>query len=157
MTGVIMRALLLGTALLAGSTPAAADVVTASSNGFEVRETVNLAVRPEAAFAAFGNIGGWWDAQHTYSGDSSNLRLTLTPGGCFCERFPDGGGIEHMRVTFVEPGKHLILTGTLGPLLYEASRSPAARRSRSITARRDSSRAAPTSSRPESTRSWRTN
>ena len=77
--------------------------------------------RPSAAFAAFGNIGGWWDAQHTYSGDSSNLRLTLTPGGCFCERFPDGGGIEHMRVTFVEPGKHLILTGTLGPLLYEAT------------------------------------
>jgi hypothetical protein len=112
---------LVAIAVLAGSAPAAADVVTASSNGFEVRETVNLAVKPEAAFAAFGNIGGWWDAQHTYSGDSSNLRLTLTPGGCFCERFPDGGGIEHMRVTFVEPGKHLILTGTLGPLLYEAT------------------------------------
>jgi hypothetical protein len=108
-------------ALLVVPAPAAADVVSASSNGFEVRETVNLAVKPEVAFAAFGNIGAWWDAQHTYSGNSANLSLSLTPGGCFCERFPDGGGIEHMRVTYVEPGKHVILTGTLGPLLYEAT------------------------------------
>jgi hypothetical protein len=108
-------------ALLVVPAPAAADVVSASSNGFEVRETVNLAVKPEVAFAAFGNIGAWWDAQHTYSGNAANLSLSLTPGGCFCERFPDGGGIEHMRVTYVEPGKHVILTGTLGPLLYEAT------------------------------------
>ena len=45
----------------------------------------------------------------------------MTPGGCFCERFPDGGGIEHMHVIYVEPGKHVILTGALGPLLYEAT------------------------------------
>ena len=108
-------------ALMAASAPAQAEVVSASGNGFEVRETAILTVKPEVAFAAFGSIGGWWDPQHTYSGDSANLGLSLTPGGCFCERFPDGGGIEHMRVTYVEPGKHLILTGSLGPLLYEAT------------------------------------
>ncbi len=107
--------------LLAASAPAAADVVSASPNGFEVRHTVNLVVRPEVAFQAFANVAAWWNPEHTYSGSSANLGLALTPGGCFCERFPDGGGIEHMRVTFVEPGKHLILTGTLGPLLYEAT------------------------------------
>jgi len=103
------------------SAPAAAEVVSASSNGFEVRQTVNLVAPPETSFTAFSNIGAWWDPEHTYSGDSANLKLTLTPGGCFCERFPEGGGgIEHMRVTYVEPGKRIILTGALGPLLYEA-------------------------------------
>ena len=101
--------------------PASAEVVSASSNGFEVRETVNLVVPPNIAFAAFADMPAWWDPEHTYSGDSANLKLTLTPGGCFCERFPEGGGgIEHMRVTYVEPGKRIILTGALGPLLYEA-------------------------------------
>lgn len=112
---------LTGILVLAASTPAAADVVSASANGFEVRETVQLVVPPEAAYAAFANIGGWWDPAHSYSGDSANLSLNLTPGGCFCERLPkSGGGIEHLRVTYVEPGKHVVFTGALGPLLYEA-------------------------------------
>ena len=107
-------------ALLATASPAAAEVVSASSNGLEVRETVNLVVPPAAAFDAFRNIGAWWDPEHTYSGDSGNLSLALVPGGCFCERLPKGGGVEHMRVTYIEPGKHVVLTGALGPLLYEA-------------------------------------
>ena len=107
--------------LLCCATPAASEVVKASPNGFEVRHTVNLVIPPEAAFAAFANLGGWWGKDHTYSGNSANLSLSLRPGGCFCERFPDGGGIEHLRVTYVEPGKRLVLTGSLGPLLYEAT------------------------------------
>jgi len=95
--------------------------VSASSNGFEVRETLNLVVPPQIAFAAFGELPRWWDPQHTYSGKSENLTLDLVPGGCLCERFPDGGGIEHMRVTYVDPGKQVVLTGALGPLLYEAA------------------------------------
>ena len=98
--------------------PASAEVVSASSNGFEVRETVNLVVPSNIAFA---DMPAWWDPEHTYSGKSANLSLNLEPGGCFCERFPDGGGIEHMRVTYVEPGKRVVLTGALGPLLYEAT------------------------------------
>ena len=114
-----MRALILGAIALV-STSASAEVVSASSNGFQVRQTVNLVVPPAAAFDAFRNIGAWWDPEHTYSGDSANLSLALVPGGCFCERLPKGGGIEHMRVTYIEPGKHVVLTGALGPLLYEA-------------------------------------
>lgn len=102
--------------------PASAEVVNASSNGFEVRETVPLVVPAEAAFQAFRELPSWWDPEHTYSGNSANLRLDLTPGGCFCERIPKtGGGVEHMRVAYVEPGKHVVLTGSLGPLLYEAT------------------------------------
>jgi uncharacterized protein YndB with AHSA1/START domain len=113
---------LLFIALFAGASPAAAEIVSASSNGFEVRETVNLVVPPATAFDAFRNLPAWWDPEHTYSGDSANLSLSLVPGGCFCERIPKGGGgIEHMRVAYVEPGKHVVLTGALGPLLYEAT------------------------------------
>jgi hypothetical protein len=108
-------------AVLVGTVPARAEVVTASPNGFEVRETVNLVVKPEVAMASFGDIAAWWSAEHTYSGKSENLSLNLVPGGCFCERFPKGGGIEHLRVTYVDPGKRVVLTGPLGPLLYEAT------------------------------------
>jgi hypothetical protein len=108
--------------LLFAATPAYAEVASASSNAFEVRQTVNLVVGPQNAFKAFQNVAGWWDPEHTYSGDSANLSLNLTPGGCFCERTPKvGGGIEHMRVAYVEPGKRVVLTGSLGPLLYEAT------------------------------------
>ena len=107
-------------ALLVAS-PAAAEVVGASNNGFEVRQTINLVVPANIAFQSFADLPRWWDPEHTYSGKSSNLSLNLSPGGCFCERFPDGGGIEHLRVTYVEPGKRVVLTGALGPLLYEAT------------------------------------
>jgi len=86
-----------------------------------VRQTVNLVVPPDLAWSSFASIEAWWDPEHTYSGKSENLSLNLAPGGCFCERFPAGGGIEHMRVTYVDPGKRVVLTGALGPLLYEAA------------------------------------
>jgi uncharacterized protein YndB with AHSA1/START domain len=107
--------------LLAASAPAAAEVVGASANGFEVRQVVPLVVKPEVAFQSFANLPAWWNPEHTYSGKAQNLSLSLTPGGCFCERFPTGGGVEHMRVTYVDPGKRLLMTGALGPLLYEAT------------------------------------
>jgi hypothetical protein len=106
---------------LAGA-PASAEVVSASANGFEVRETVPLVVPPEVTFKAFGDLPAWWDPEHTYSGSSSNLGLDLVAGGCFCERIPKtGGGVEHMHVVFVDPGKRVVLSGPLGPLLYETT------------------------------------
>lgn len=113
--------LIIALGLLAASAPAAAEVIGASANGFEVRQVVPLVIKPEVAFQAFASLPAWWDPQHTYSGKAENLSLTLAPGGCFCERFPKGGGIEHMRVTYVDPGKRIVLTGALGPLLYEAT------------------------------------
>jgi len=108
-------------ALLGLATPASAEVVSSSSNGFEVSETVNLVVKPDAAMTAFLNVAAWWDPEHTYSGDSANLSIAPNIGGCFCERFPKGGGVEHMHVTFVDPGKRIVFTGALGPLLYETT------------------------------------
>jgi hypothetical protein len=111
---------LAGIALVIGS-PAAAEVVSVSSNGFVVRETINLVAPPELACDAVDDVQAWWDPEHSYSGDAKNLSLNLAPGGCFCERFPDGGGIEHLHVTYVDPGKRAVLTGALGPLLYQAT------------------------------------
>ncbi|HEX6741514.1 MAG TPA: ATPase [Sphingomicrobium sp.] len=115
-----MKALYL-VVLLAASAPAAAEVVGSSPNGFEIRQVVPLVVKPEVAFESFAKLPAWWNPEHSYSGKAENLSLTLTPGGCFCERFPKGGGIEHMRVTYVDPGKRILMTGSLGPLLYEAT------------------------------------
>jgi hypothetical protein len=100
---------------------AQAEVVSAGSNGFHVRQSVQMVVPQQAAYEAFGQVRSWWNPEHTYSGKPENLSMALQSGGCFCERFPTGGGIEHMRIIYVDPGKRIILTGSLGPLLYEAT------------------------------------
>jgi len=115
-----MRFLFLGLTALVAS-PATAEVLGASDHGFEVQHVVNLVITQPKAFAAFGQVGQWWNKEHTYSGDAARLSLQLRPGGCFCEMFEDGGGIEHMRVTYVQPGERVVLTGSLGPLLYQAT------------------------------------
>jgi uncharacterized protein YndB with AHSA1/START domain len=115
-----MRSFLLAGLLLL-SAPAAAEVVSADPHGFEVQQSVNLVIPVPQAYAAFGRIGSWWSAEHSYSKEAANLRLALQPGGCFCEVFPKGGGVEHMRVAVVQPNEHIVMTGSLGPLLYEAA------------------------------------
>ena len=99
--------------------PAAAEVRNAAPHGFTLEQKVNLVVSPEVAWRSLGQIGSWWSGDHTYSGSASNLSLEMRSGGCFCERLDGGGGVEHLRVAYVEPGKRLVLTGALGPLLYE--------------------------------------
>ena len=115
-----MRAFPLIALSMLGS-PAVAEVIAAGPNGLHVRQSVQMVVPTDTAFAGFGRPASWWNKDHTYSGDSANLSLALSPGGCFCERLPNGGGIEHMRVSYIDPGKRIVLTGSLGPLLYEAT------------------------------------
>ena len=114
-----MRAFILAIAALAA--PASAEVVSANPNGFHIRHSVQLVIPTENAFQSFTRVGSWWNDEHTYSGASTNLNLSPSAGGCFCERLPGGGGVEHMRVTFVKPGERLVLSGALGPLLFEAT------------------------------------
>lgn len=103
------------------ATPASAVVIAADDHGFEVQHSVNLVVPQAQAFAAFGQVGQWWSSEHTYSGDAKRMSLQMRPGGCFCEPLDGGGGVEHMRVTYLQPGERMVLTGSLGPLLYEAT------------------------------------
>jgi hypothetical protein len=110
------RSLALAFLLFVFPAAAHADVLESAAHGFVVKSTVMVATAPDAAYRAFAEVGRWWDAEHTYSGDSKNLSLDPKPGGCFCEAMPDGGGIAHLVVVYTSPGKAIRMTGALGPL-----------------------------------------
>ena len=102
---------------LLGSGGARAAVVDSTQAGFLVRCEAVFQAAPDSVYRALtGRIGAWWDPEHTFSGDSRNLSLDATPGGCFCESLPQGGGVRHLTVVFAAPGRLLRLTGGLGPL-----------------------------------------
>jgi len=103
--------------VLLGAAPAHAAVVDSTQAGFLVRSEAVVHAAPDSVYRALvGRIGAWWDAEHTFSGDSRNLSLDATPGGCFCETLPQGGGVRHLTVVFASPGRLLRLSGALGPL-----------------------------------------
>jgi len=114
-----MRSLLALVVAMAAAAPAHAEVVSSAPNGFHIRHVVTVPVGADSAYSAFAKVERWWNPQHSYSGDASRLSLELTPGGCFCESLA-GGGIEHLRVSYVDKPKRLVLTGALGPLLLQA-------------------------------------
>jgi hypothetical protein len=95
--------------------PARAEVERAAADSFALVEQAETSVSAARAIAGFGRIGAWWDGKHSYSGDACSLRLTLSAGGCFCERWA-GGSVEHARVLLVIKGKTVRLKGALGPL-----------------------------------------
>lgn len=89
----------------------------AGPEGFGVRYELVIKAPPEKVYAAaVREIGSWWDPAHTYSGDSKNLSIEARAGGCFCEKLPGGGGVQHMTVVYLAPGRAVRMTGGLGPL-----------------------------------------
>ena len=114
----IMRRCSLGTLVLVmlpwTATQSAPQV---TPNGFLVKFEVSVNAPAAKVYDALvGQVGSWWDPQHTYSGDAKNLSIDPRPGGCFCEKLPNGGGVEHARVIYVAPREVLRLSGALGPL-----------------------------------------
>src|SRR5262245_32756158 len=102
-------------AVLAG--PLLGEVVETTAAGFLVRETTTINAPPAKVYTTLTDrVGGWWDPAHTFSNDARNLSLDARPGGCFCERLPDGGGVQHMSVVYASPGKLLRLNGAIGPM-----------------------------------------
>ncbi len=96
---------------------ATASVQDSAESGFTIEHSVTLPVTRAVAWAAVvGDIGRWWNSEHTVSGDAANLYISAVPMGCFCERLGENGGLVHLMVTFVNPGVILRLTGGLGPL-----------------------------------------
>ena len=114
-----MRALEILAAALA-ATPAAAEVVSAGPEGVVVRNAVEVSAPAARVYAELARPDRWWESSHTYSGDAANLSLDPKPGGCFCEKLPAGGAVEHLRVLTARPGQMLRLQGALGPLQGEA-------------------------------------
>jgi uncharacterized protein YndB with AHSA1/START domain len=97
--------------------PLRGEVVESTVAGFLVRNTATINAPPTKVYTALTDgVGGWWDPAHTFSHDARNLSVDAKPGGCFCERLPDGGGVQHMSVLYASPGKLLRLTGAIGPL-----------------------------------------
>ena len=113
-----LKALLLLLAM-ACCAPAASlsEVIDFAAEGFTVRNTVQVSATSDDAFRlATRKVGAWWHPDHTFSGDSSNLRIELEGDGCFCEKLEKGGEVRHLTVVHLEPGKLLRMTGGLGPL-----------------------------------------
>ncbi len=106
--------------LLAGSIfaqPARGAVVESGPAGFMAREEVVIQAAPDIVYdAVVKHVDSWWDPEHTYSQDAKNLSIDPMPGGCFCEKLPNGGGVRHLTVEYVEPGKMIRFSGALGPL-----------------------------------------
>ena len=113
-----MRRYLLGTVsllMLAGTSAQSAPQVT--STGFLVKLETNIHAPPAKVYEALvAQIGSWWNPEHTYSHDAKNLSIDARPGGCFCEKLPNGGGIEHLRVVYIAPPQVVRFSGALGPL-----------------------------------------
>jgi uncharacterized protein YndB with AHSA1/START domain len=100
---------------------ASADVVDLSATGFTVKTVVTVGASTERAFRALvDDVGRWWDASHTFSGDAGNLWMTANPGGCFCETLKNSGGVAHAVINHVVPGELLRMTGAFGPLQEHA-------------------------------------
>jgi hypothetical protein len=111
------RLFLYSAAVLALANRAPAEVVDSASNGFVVKITVNIKAAPDEVYRRIvHNVGDWWNSEHTFSHDSHNLSIEDKPMGCFCEKLPNNGGVRHMEVTYLAPGKGLVLSGALGPL-----------------------------------------
>jgi uncharacterized protein YndB with AHSA1/START domain len=110
-------AILVALGVLAMAPGAFGDVADASANGFTVKITMQLQAAPADVYRKItGNVGDWWNSQHTFSGSSRNLTLDAKAQGCFCEKLGDSGSARHMEVVTAVPGQRLVLTGALGPL-----------------------------------------
>jgi len=120
-SSILGLAVLLLTLLLLPTS--AAEVVDSAADGFTSRTTVSVEASPEEVWSALvDDVGKWWNSAHTFSLDAANMSIDATPQGCFCEALPDGGGVRHLTVVAVMPGKMLRLTGGLGPLQGQAVR-----------------------------------
>lgn len=103
--------------LLTFAVSAPAEVVDSAPAGFTVRTTLTIKASPAEVYRRFLNVSEWWSSDHTFSSDAHNLSMEEKVNGCFCEKLPDGGGVRHMQIAYLVPGKTIILSGGLGPLL----------------------------------------
>jgi uncharacterized protein YndB with AHSA1/START domain len=93
-----------------------AEVVDSAPGGFTNKFSFEVSAVPTMAYQAVVRVGAWWSPDHTYSGSAANMTIDPRPGGCFCEKLANGGGVQHMTVLFADPGKMLRLSGGLGPI-----------------------------------------
>jgi uncharacterized protein YndB with AHSA1/START domain len=98
-----------------------AEVVDSAPNGITVRSTLVIQAPPGDVYQKLvKNVGDWWNSAHTFSQDAHNMTIDDKPGGCFCEKLPGGGGVQHFEVAMSSPGKFIMFRGAMGPMLSQA-------------------------------------
>jgi hypothetical protein len=104
-------------ALLLQSAPVAAELAQVGEHGFTVQHTATTDAEAALVHRTMtAHIDQWWDPEHSWSGSAANLHMETKRGGCFCERLPDGGFVEHLRIVYLAPGSEIRFDGGLGPL-----------------------------------------
>ncbi len=117
----MLRSVIAATILLAVTTaPATADVVKAEAAGFVVEKTVTINASADTVWETLRAPQRWWSKEHTWSGDANNLYIDSQATGCFCEKLPGRGSVQHARLIYVDKGKLLRMEGAFGPLQGEA-------------------------------------
>lgn len=108
----------LAAATLGGA--AQAEVVETNPQGFRLKTVRQIDAPPAKVFKAIGEIGRWWDGEHSYSGDAQNITMPLQANACWCETIPGGGSVRHGVVVLAWEAQGMIRAdAALGPLQDE--------------------------------------
>ncbi len=117
-----MFRLLTAAAALLVATPASAEVIARTADGFTLRYQLAMESTPDDILSTMSHVSDWWDSAHTYSGDARNITIDMTPGGCWCETLPNGTDFRHGTVVAVETDR-LAFNAPFGPLNGKATRA----------------------------------
>ena len=117
-----IRTAIVAAALGVAAMPVHAETVDSVGGGFASQHAAVVAADRARVWEELLHPQRWWS--HTWSNESANLHLDPQAGGCLCETLPaegdwPAGSVEHMRVVFVQPGRTLRMSGSLGPLQAE--------------------------------------
>ena len=94
-----------------------AELQHLAETGFIVENEIEVSTDAATTWKAFvEEVDNWWPKDHSWWLDQGTFTIDPRAGGCFCELASDGRSAEHMRISFVDPGKMLTMTGGLGPL-----------------------------------------
>jgi hypothetical protein len=93
-----------------------ADIIQSPPGLTEFSFQLHVTPNATSSYTTVTHPEKWWNGAHSYSGNASNMTLEAVAGGCWCEKLPAGGSVQHMRVVAAIPGALLRLSGGLGPL-----------------------------------------
>lgn len=97
--------------------PLRAELTYLGEHSFTVNHSTETTADPFFVYRTMtSHLNEWWNADHSWSGDAANLYMKTERGGCFCERLPNDGRVEHLRIIYLAPGEELRFDGALGPL-----------------------------------------
>lgn len=102
-------------AVLACTTSAMAEVITAAPSHYTLKHKAPSSMPPSELWDRLTQPASWWHPDHTYSGDAANLTLRLEVGGLWEENW-NGSSVLHGTVLHVVPGSKLQINAPFGPL-----------------------------------------